>query len=197
MEGGPERGNDVARAIAVLEGGGLVAFPTETVYGLGADASSDAAVAKVFAAKGRPRAHPLIVHLAEGAPLDGWAIDVPEVARQLARAAWPGPLTMILLRGPRVAAAVTGGGGTGGVCGRGRARRGGARRGSRGGRRRACAGRPGGGAGAGGGVRGVATVAGARASPARRSARDRARAVCGAARSRCGGVRCGDRRVAT
>src|SRR2546428_2663524 len=109
MEGGPERGNDVARAIAVLEGGGLVAFPTETVYGLGADASSDAAVAKVFAAKGRPRAHPLIVHLAEGAPLDGWAIDVPEVARQLARAAWPGPLTMILLRGPRVAPAATGG----------------------------------------------------------------------------------------
>jgi len=105
----------VARAVAVLAGGGLVAFPTETVYGLGADASSDAAVGRIFAVKGRPRAHPLIVHLAEGAPLDGWATDVPEVARQLARAAWPGPLTMILRRGPRVAAATTGGADTVGL----------------------------------------------------------------------------------
>jgi len=104
-----QRGSDLARAIAVLEGGGLVAFPTETVYGLGADASSDAAVARIFAAKGRPRAHPLIVHLAEAASLDDWALDVPEAARQLARAVWPGPLTIILRRGPRVALAVTGG----------------------------------------------------------------------------------------
>jgi L-threonylcarbamoyladenylate synthase len=109
MERGPERGNDLARAIAVLEGGGLVAFPTETVYGLGADAASEIAVARIFAAKGRPRGHPLIVHLAEGAALDGWAIEIPEAARQLARAAWPGPLTMILRKGPRVASAVTGG----------------------------------------------------------------------------------------
>ena len=109
MERGPARGNDVARAIAVLEGGGLVAFPTETVYGLGADAANEAAVARIFAAKGRPRGHPLIVHLAEGAALDGWAIEIPEAARQLARAAWPGPLTMILRKGPRVASAVTGG----------------------------------------------------------------------------------------
>src|SRR6185295_4965779 len=110
-----ERGLDIARAVAVLEGGGLVAFPTETVYGLGADASSEAAVARIFAAKGRPRGHPLIVHLAEGAQLDDWAIDVPEAARQLARAAWPGPLTLVLRKGPRVAAAVTGGAATVGL----------------------------------------------------------------------------------
>jgi L-threonylcarbamoyladenylate synthase len=104
-----ERGHDLTRAVAVLGGGGLVAFPTETVYGLGADAASDAAVARIFQAKGRPRAHPLIVHLAEGARLDDWAIEIPEAARRLARAAWPGPLTIILRKGPRVAAAVTGG----------------------------------------------------------------------------------------
>jgi L-threonylcarbamoyladenylate synthase len=107
-----ERGHDLARAIAVLAGGGLVAFPTETVYGLGADATSDAAVARIFAAKGRPRTHPVIVHLPAGARLDDWAIEVPEAARRLAAAAWPGPLTMILRKGPRVAAAVTGGGDT-------------------------------------------------------------------------------------
>jgi len=104
-----ERGADLDRAVAVLRGGGLVAFPTETVYGLGADAASDAAVLRIFTAKGRPRGHPLIVHLAEGARLDDWAIEVPEAARRLARVAWPGPLTMILRKGPRVAAAVTGG----------------------------------------------------------------------------------------
>jgi len=104
-----ERGVDLARAVAVLRGGGLVAFPTETVYGLGADAASDAAVGRIFAAKGRPRAHPLIVHLAEGAPLEDWAIEIPEAAHRLARAAWPGPLTIILRKGPRVAAATTGG----------------------------------------------------------------------------------------
>ncbi len=110
-----ERGADVDRAVAVLRGGGLVAFPTETVYGLGADASIDAAVARIFTAKGRPRGHPLIVHLAEGAWLDDWAIEVPEAARRLARAAWPGPLTLILRKGPRVAAAVTGGAATVGL----------------------------------------------------------------------------------
>lgn len=104
-----ERGDDLARAVAVLAGGGLVAFPTETVYGLGADAASDAAVARIFMVKGRPRAHPLIVHLADDARLDDWAIEIPEVARRLARAAWPGPLTIILRKGPRVAAAATGG----------------------------------------------------------------------------------------
>ena len=104
-----KRGSDIAAAADVLRAGGLVAFPTETVYGLGADASSDAAVAKIFVAKGRPRAHPLIVHLAPEARLDDWAIDVPESARRLAAAAWPGPLTIILARGPRVSLATTGG----------------------------------------------------------------------------------------
>lgn len=104
-----KRGSDIATAAGVLRAGGLVAFPTETVYGLGADASSDAAVARIFAAKGRPRAHPLIVHLAPDARLDDWAIDVPESARRLAAAAWPGPLTIILARGPRVSLATTGG----------------------------------------------------------------------------------------
>jgi L-threonylcarbamoyladenylate synthase len=104
-----ERGADLDRAVFVLRGGGLVVFPTETVYGLGANAESEAAVARIFAAKGRPRGHPLIVHLAEGARLDDWASEVPEAARRLARAAWPGPLTLILRKGPRVAAAVTGG----------------------------------------------------------------------------------------
>lgn len=109
------RGTDIAHAAAVLRSGGLVAFPTETVYGLGADASSDAAVARIFAVKGRPRAHPLIVHLADGARLDDWAIEIPAVARTLAAAAWPGPLTIILKRGPRVAPATTGGADTVGL----------------------------------------------------------------------------------
>jgi L-threonylcarbamoyladenylate synthase len=110
-----ERGSDIARAAAVLAGGGLVAFPTETVYGLGADAASGAAVDRIFAAKGRPRHHPLIVHLADDARLDDWAIDIPDAARRLARAAWPGPLTLILGRGPRVSPAVTGGAATVGL----------------------------------------------------------------------------------
>lgn len=108
-------GADIARAAAVLRAGGLVALPTETVYGLGADAARDDAVARIFAAKGRPAGHPLIVHLAEGAPLDGWAAEVPPLARALAARAWPGPLTMILRRGPRVAGAVTGGADTVGL----------------------------------------------------------------------------------
>ena len=99
----------------MLARGGLVAFPTETVYGLGADAASAEAVARIFAAKGRPVGHPLIVHLAAGAPLEGWAREVPEVARRLAGAAWPGPLTMILAKGPRVAGATTGGADTVGI----------------------------------------------------------------------------------
>ena len=109
------RGGDVARAAALLAQGRLVAFPTETVYGLGADASNDVAVAQIFIAKGRPTAHPLIVHLAPEARLDDWAIEIPEAARRLAAAAWPGPLTMVLNRSPRVAAATTGGGATVGL----------------------------------------------------------------------------------
>jgi L-threonylcarbamoyladenylate synthase len=103
------RGTDIAEAAAILARGGLVAFPTETVYGLGADATRADAVARIFAAKGRPAAHPLIVHLAPGAALDDWAEGVPESARRLAAAFWPGPLTMILRRGPRIAAEVTSG----------------------------------------------------------------------------------------
>jgi L-threonylcarbamoyladenylate synthase len=110
-----QRGTDIARAAGVLRAGGLVAFPTETVYGLGADASRDDAVAKIFAVKQRPRAHPLIVHLATGARLDDWATDIPDAAHRLAAAGWPGPLTIILRRGPRVAAAATGGADTVGL----------------------------------------------------------------------------------
>ena len=110
-----ERGSDISRAAEVLAGGGLVGFPTETVYGLGADAASEAAVARIFAAKGRPAHHPLIVHLAPEARLDDWAVEIPDAARRLARAGWPGPLTLILLRGPRAAAAATGGAATVGL----------------------------------------------------------------------------------
>jgi L-threonylcarbamoyladenylate synthase len=109
------RGTDITHAARVLREGGLVAFPTETVYGLGADASSAAAVRKIFAAKGRPSGHPLIVHLAAGAALDGYAANVPAAARVLADRFWPGPLTMILRRGPRIAPEVTGGGATVGL----------------------------------------------------------------------------------
>ena len=100
---------EITRAVEILRGGGLVAFPTETVYGLGADASNPAAVARIFEAKGRPAAHPLIVHLSSAATLPDWASEVPPMAHVLADACWPGPLTIILRRGPRVPDAVTGG----------------------------------------------------------------------------------------
>lgn len=99
----------IERAVDTLRRGGLVAFPTETVYGLGADALNESAVARLFAVKGRPRTHPLIVHLGSGDWLDGWARVVPPAARRLAEAFWPGPLTMILQRSRRVPDAVTGG----------------------------------------------------------------------------------------
>jgi L-threonylcarbamoyladenylate synthase len=106
---------DVVDAVSVLRRGGLVAFPTETVYGLGADAASPEAVARIFAVKGRPRNHPLIVHLAEAVAVKEWAADVPPDAWALAEAFWPGPLTLILPRGHRVPDAVTGGAGTVGL----------------------------------------------------------------------------------
>ncbi len=87
----------------------MVAFPTETVYGLGADATNEAAVARIFAVKGRPRGHPLIVHLGGEEWLDDWAVDVPDPARALVRSMWPGPLTVLLRRHPRVPDVVTGG----------------------------------------------------------------------------------------
>ena len=96
-------------AARALEQGALVAFPTETVYGLGADAENPAAVAAIYAAKGRPQDHPVIVHLAPGAPLDYWAADIPREAHALADAFWPGPLTMILKRAPNIPDAVSGG----------------------------------------------------------------------------------------
>ncbi len=100
---------DIRRTVATLRAGGLVAFPTETVYGLGADASNPEAIKKVFAAKGRPRDHPLIVHLASSTQLTDWARDVPPAAHTLAQKFWPGPLTLILKRAPGVSDLVTGG----------------------------------------------------------------------------------------
>ena len=105
----------IARAAELLAAGGVVAFPTETVYGLGADAMNPDAVARVFRVKGRPLDHPVIVHLAETAALDDWAREVPEAARALAAAFWPGPLTLILKRAAEVPDAVTGGQDTVGV----------------------------------------------------------------------------------
>lgn len=100
---------DIRQAAAILESGGLIAFPTETVYGLGADAENAQAVARIFAVKGRPASHPLIVHLPVGADLAYWAADVPDVARKVIAAFWPGPLTLILKRSNRVPDAVSGG----------------------------------------------------------------------------------------
>jgi L-threonylcarbamoyladenylate synthase len=103
------RNGEIDRAVVVLRAGGLVAFPTETVYGLGADASNPAAVKRIFEAKGRPAAHPVIVHLADAVQVSTWAREVPETARRLARKFWPGPLTLVLKRAPGVSAVVTGG----------------------------------------------------------------------------------------
>ena len=96
-------------AAAHIRAGELVAFPTETVYGLGADASNDTAVAKIFAAKGRPADHPLIVHIASAAQVKHYASSVPAFAERLMQAFWPGPLTVILPRKPGVARAAAGG----------------------------------------------------------------------------------------
>jgi L-threonylcarbamoyladenylate synthase len=105
----------IERAAALLRQGELVAFPTETVYGLGADAANPVAVAKIFAAKGRPSDHPLIVHIPGVEHLERWAREIPETAYALAKAFWPGPLTLILKRQPNVPDAVTGGQDTVGV----------------------------------------------------------------------------------
>ncbi|CAN5369516.1 L-threonylcarbamoyladenylate synthase [soil metagenome] len=98
----------IARAAAVLQGGALVAFPTETVYGLGADARNDEAVRSIFAFKGRPADHPVIVHVESAAGLDHWGRDVPHSARRLAQAFWPGPLTLIVARRHDVSDSLTG-----------------------------------------------------------------------------------------
>ena len=100
---------EITLAVRILRQGGVVAFPTETVYGLGADATNEFAVRRVFQAKGRPTDHPLIVHLAGVDELGGWVRRVPEPARLLAVACWPGPLTLLLERSARVIPEVTGG----------------------------------------------------------------------------------------
>lgn len=99
----------VERAAAALAAGELVAFPTETVYGLGARADSDAAVAAVFALKGRPNDHPLIVHVAEPSDADRFARELNDAARRLIESFWPGPLTIVVRREPDMAAAAAGG----------------------------------------------------------------------------------------
>lgn len=100
---------DVERAAALLADGELVAFPTETVYGLGARADDDRAVSKIFSAKGRPANHPLIVHVAEPADAARFASTLPPLARRLIDAFWPGPLTVIVPRAEGIAAAAAGG----------------------------------------------------------------------------------------
>jgi L-threonylcarbamoyladenylate synthase len=99
----------VDRAVRVLQQGGLVAIPTETVYGLAADASSELAVRRIFAAKGRPSSHPLIVHVASADAAHDWAQVVPRRAATLMQTFWPGPLTLVLRRSKKALDAVTGG----------------------------------------------------------------------------------------
>lgn len=100
---------EIRAAADILRRGGLVAFPTETVYGLGADADNPDAVRKIFAAKGRPVDHPLIVHLADAQEMHDWSGQIPKQALHLAECYWPGPLTLILRRLPRALDVVTGG----------------------------------------------------------------------------------------
>jgi len=100
---------DIEHAAALLDAGELVAFPTETVYGLGGDAASPAAVARIYAAKGRPAGHPVIVHLPPGGDPRYWAAGWPAAAQALVDAFWPGPLTLIVKRHPRIPDAVSGG----------------------------------------------------------------------------------------
>ena len=99
----------MAVAVAALRAGELVAFPTETVYGLGADASNAAAIRRIYSVKGRPSSHPLIVHLSSTADIAAWAGAVPRSARVLAERFWPGPLTLVLPRAAHVLTELTGG----------------------------------------------------------------------------------------
>lgn len=101
--------SDIDRAIRVLRAGGLVAFPTETVYGLGADATSDAAVRKIFAAKGRPATNPLIVHVADIEVAKRYTTDWSPAAQTLAATYWPGPLTLVLPKTSNIPDVVTAG----------------------------------------------------------------------------------------
>jgi L-threonylcarbamoyladenylate synthase len=101
--------SDIARAAKILCGGGLVAFPTETVYGLGADAANEKAIKRLYAVKRRPADHPVIVHFADGEKAFAWAREVPAAARKLAARFWPGPLTLILKRSTLAKDFITGG----------------------------------------------------------------------------------------
>jgi L-threonylcarbamoyladenylate synthase len=105
----------IEKAVDILRRGGLVAFPTETVYGLGADAINPAAVARIFAAKGRPSTNPLIVHVADEATARKYAAEWPDLARRMAEHFWPGPLTIVVKRGPGIVDAATAGGPTVGL----------------------------------------------------------------------------------
>lgn len=107
--------NDLHKAASILRQGGLVAMPTETVYGLAADARNPAALQKIFEVKQRPTHHPLIVHLATVAQLTDWAQDIPSAALALAETFWPGPLTLILKKMPYVDDLITGGQATVGI----------------------------------------------------------------------------------
>jgi L-threonylcarbamoyladenylate synthase len=100
---------EVRRAAEILKRGGLVGFPTETVYGLGADASSTEAMARLYSVKRRPTDHPVIVHFADASLAFSWAREVPEAARKLAAKFWPGPLTLILKKSAKAGDFVTGG----------------------------------------------------------------------------------------
>ena len=99
----------IKKAAKALKDGHLVAFPTETVYGLGADASNPISVARIYEVKGRPTDHPLIVHISSMSQIDKWTVDVPEYAINLARNYWPGPMTLILKRSQLAKDFITGG----------------------------------------------------------------------------------------
>ena len=101
--------DEIKKAAKALKDGHLVAFPTETVYGLGADATNEKAVSRIYSVKGRPTDHPLIVHISSINQLDKWAIEIPEYAIKLANKFWPGPMTLILKRSDLAKNFITGG----------------------------------------------------------------------------------------
>jgi len=101
--------SEIKKAAKALKDGHLVAFPTETVYGLGADATNEKAISRIYSVKGRPTNHPLIVHISSIGQLHKWAIDIPDYAIKLAKKFWPGPMTLILKRSDLAKDYVTGG----------------------------------------------------------------------------------------
>ena len=101
--------DEIKKAAKALKDGHLVAFPTETVYGLGADATNEKAISRIYSVKGRPTDHPLIVHISSINQLDKWAIDIPDYAVKLAKEFWPGPMTLVLKRSELAKDYITGG----------------------------------------------------------------------------------------